>query len=121
MELRIILVRLGFLAFGLLNLIFGALLIWSPTFFKYWENKFWRQKGDAHRARDVLFYNKYVTGLVSIFIGVVSIYYAAFALRRAEPSSFTSTYEGSGTSTMAATTGEQISQSLLLRIRPFCY
>ena len=79
MELKIVIVRLGFLVFGLINLIFGSLLIWSPTFFKYWEKKFWRQKRDAHRAKDVVFYNKFVTGLVSIFIGVVCIYYAAFA------------------------------------------
>jgi hypothetical protein len=78
MELKIVLVRLGFFAFGLLNLAFGALLIWSPSFFRYWENKFWRERNDAHRSREKILYNKYVTGVVSLFIAVVCLYYAIF-------------------------------------------
>ena len=69
------LVRLGFFAFGLLNLI-GMLLIPSRPFFNYWQDRFWKEKNDAHKTKEGVFYNKYVTGALDIFTGIVCLYYA---------------------------------------------
>jgi hypothetical protein len=79
MEQKILLVRLGFLAFGLLNVVFGVLLLGSSSFFHYWQDRFWKEKDDAHKTKERVFYNKYVTGAVSVFIGIVCLYYAVFA------------------------------------------
>ena len=73
------LVRLGFFAFGLLNVIFGMLLISSRPVFNYWQDRFWKEKKDAHKTKEGVLYHKYVTGSVSIFIGIVCLYYAIVA------------------------------------------
>jgi len=79
MDQKVLLARIGFLAFGLLNLVFGTLLLCSISFFIFWENKFWKEKHEAHKSKESFFYNKYVTGAVNVFIGIVCIYYAVVA------------------------------------------
>jgi hypothetical protein len=75
---QIIFVQFGFVIFGIANLIFGLLLLFSTRFFNFWQNRYWQEKDGAHKTKEGVYYNKYMRGLLSVFVGLVCIYFALF-------------------------------------------
>lgn len=60
----------AFLVFGLLLVIFGTLVIFSERFLCYLMDTIWKENEKFMSKKEQRTYNKYITGLESIGVGL---------------------------------------------------
>jgi hypothetical protein len=70
--------RLVFWAFGLLCLIWGALIVTNVRFYRWWRDRFWQEPHAGHLSNASLIYNRYIEGGCDAIIGAWIIYLALF-------------------------------------------
>jgi len=56
--------------------IWGSLIVGSDPFFEFWNERYWRERGDRHRTKKVISYNRYGTGLATLLLGLGMIWIA---------------------------------------------
>ena len=62
------------LIFGIMNLVFGMLLIVSEQFFSFWSSRYWKHAGKSYETYNEFYYNKYIRGFFHSAVGVTIIY-----------------------------------------------
>ena len=70
--------RLVFLAFGLVFLIWGTLIVTNSKFYRWWRDRFWQEPNDGHLSNNSLIYNRYIEGGCDAVIGAWIVYLALF-------------------------------------------
>lgn len=63
-----------FLFIGAAFFVWGSLIVGSDKFFIYWQNRYWQEKNNHHNSTRSVFYNRYVTGLSTLLLGIGIIY-----------------------------------------------
>ena len=56
--------------------LWGSLIVGSDLFFEFWNERYWREKNDRHKSRKVINYNRYGTGLATLFLGLGIVWIA---------------------------------------------
>jgi hypothetical protein len=70
--------RLILLLTGLLFFSWGALILGSNKFYRWWRDSFWKEANDGHLSRDALIFNKYIEGAGTVVIGAALMHVALF-------------------------------------------
>jgi hypothetical protein len=70
--------RLVFLAFGLLFLIWGTLIVISGRFYRWWRDRFWQVPHAGHLSNASFIYNRYIEGGCDAVIGAWIVYLGLF-------------------------------------------
>jgi hypothetical protein len=70
------LVQVVFAFLGGCFFVWGVLIVGSDQFFEFWSDRYWREKNNRHKLKDHLFYNRYVTGLCTLLLGLGMVWIA---------------------------------------------
>jgi hypothetical protein len=70
--------RLGLAVVGALFFLWGASIVVSTRFYKWWRDRFWREPNDGQLSNSSLINNRYVNAGGLAILGAYIIYIAIF-------------------------------------------
>ena len=78
--LRPMLVKITFAAISLLCIVWGSLITFSDSYFRYWQNIYWREKNDHQWSDKSQKMNRVGTGFGVLIFGIALLYFSLFGL-----------------------------------------
>jgi hypothetical protein len=78
--MNILYIRIVFLLIGVGCTIWGGRITFSDSYFKYWQDTYWKEKGGNQWSKRSVDVNRWGSGLGTLMLGLGFIYLAIFQI-----------------------------------------